>query len=66
MFFYLCPFDVGEDSRTNPFNERGNDENHQGNCEVQLSRLNIVELISRLTNPLKFKIIIYDSKFLMT
>ena len=25
------PFDVGEDSRTNPFEERGNDENHQGN-----------------------------------
>ena len=31
MFFYLFPFDVGEDSRTNPFEERGNDENHQGN-----------------------------------
>ena len=27
----LSPFDVGEDSRTNPFEERGNDENHQGN-----------------------------------
>ena len=25
------PFDVGEDSRMNPFEERGNDENHQGN-----------------------------------
>ena len=25
------PFDVGEDLRTNPFKERGNDENHQGN-----------------------------------
>ncbi|KAH9716808.1 hypothetical protein KPL71_021586 [Citrus sinensis] len=24
-------FDVGEDSRMNPFEERGNDENHQGN-----------------------------------
>ena len=27
----LSPFDVGEDSRMNPFEERGNDENHQGN-----------------------------------
>ncbi|KAH9657953.1 hypothetical protein KPL70_023288 [Citrus sinensis] len=27
----LSPFDVGEDSTTNPFVERGNDENHQGN-----------------------------------
>jgi len=27
----LSPFDVGVDSRTNPFEERGNDENHQGN-----------------------------------
>ena len=27
----LSPFDVGEDSRTNPFEESGNDENHQGN-----------------------------------
>ncbi|KAH9658278.1 hypothetical protein KPL70_023423 [Citrus sinensis] len=27
----LSPFDVVEDSRTNPFEERGNDENHQGN-----------------------------------
>ena len=27
----LSPFDVGEDSRTNPFEERGNDENHQEN-----------------------------------
>ncbi|KAH9769141.1 Endonuclease [Citrus sinensis] len=27
----LSPFDVGEDSRTNPFEERRNDENHQGN-----------------------------------
>ncbi|KAH9734857.1 hypothetical protein KPL71_017535 [Citrus sinensis] len=27
----LSPFDVGEDSRTNPFEERGNYENHQGN-----------------------------------
>ena len=27
----LSPFDVGEDSRTNPFEGRGNDENHQGN-----------------------------------
>ena len=25
----LSPFDVGEDSRTNPFEERGNDENHK-------------------------------------
>lgn len=29
--FDLSPFDVGEDSRTNPFEERENDENHQGN-----------------------------------
>ncbi|KAH9649250.1 hypothetical protein KPL70_025911 [Citrus sinensis] len=28
----LSPFDVGEDSRTNPFEERGSDENHQGNA----------------------------------
>ncbi|KAH9698112.1 Endonuclease [Citrus sinensis] len=27
----LSPFNVGEDSRKNPFEERGNDENHQGN-----------------------------------
>ncbi|KAH9686181.1 Endonuclease [Citrus sinensis] len=27
----LSPFDVGDDWRTNPFEERGNDENHQGN-----------------------------------
>ncbi|KAH9724609.1 Endonuclease [Citrus sinensis] len=27
----LSPFNVDEDSRTNPFEERGNDENHQGN-----------------------------------
>ena len=27
----LSPFDVGEDLRTNPFKERGNDENHQRN-----------------------------------
>ena len=25
----LSPFDVGDDSRTNPFEERGNDENQQ-------------------------------------
>ena len=25
----LSPFDVGDDSRTNPFKERGNDENQQ-------------------------------------
>ncbi|KAH9781057.1 Endonuclease [Citrus sinensis] len=27
----LSPSDVGEDSRMNPFEERGNDKNHQGN-----------------------------------
>ena len=27
--FDLSPFDVGDDSRTNPFEERGNDENQQ-------------------------------------
>ena len=27
----LCPLDVGEDSRVNHFEERGSDENHQGN-----------------------------------
>ena len=27
--FDLSPFDVGDDSRTNPFEERGNDENHK-------------------------------------
>lgn len=27
----LSPFDLGEDSRTNPFEERGSDVNHQGN-----------------------------------
>ena len=27
----LYPFNIGEDSRTNPFEERGNDENHQEN-----------------------------------
>ena len=27
----LSPFNVGEDSRMNSFEERGNDENHQGN-----------------------------------
>ena len=25
----LSPFDVGDNSRTNPFEERGNDENHK-------------------------------------
>ena len=25
----LSPFDVGEDSRTNPFEERGNDEDQE-------------------------------------
>ena len=25
----LSPFDVGDDSRTNPFEERGSDENHK-------------------------------------
>ena len=29
--FDLSPFDVGEDSRMNPFEERENDENYQGN-----------------------------------
>ena len=29
IVFYLSPFDVGDDSRTNPFKERGNDENQQ-------------------------------------
>ena len=29
MFFYLSPFDVGDDSRMNPFEERGNDENYK-------------------------------------
>ena len=27
----ICPFDVGEDLMMNCFEERGNDENHQGN-----------------------------------
>ena len=27
--FYLSPFDVGDDSRMNPFEERGNDENYK-------------------------------------
>ena len=27
----LSPFNVGEDSRMNPFEKRGNDENYQGN-----------------------------------
>ena len=27
--FDLSPFDVGDDSRTNPFEERGNDENYK-------------------------------------
>ena len=27
--FDLSPFDVGDDSRTNPFEERGNNENQQ-------------------------------------
>ena len=30
MFFYLSPFDVGEDSWSNPFEERGNDANQSG------------------------------------
>ena len=29
--FDLSPFDVGKGSRTNSFEERGNDKNHQGN-----------------------------------
>ena len=27
--FDLSPFDIGDDSRMNPFEERGNDENHK-------------------------------------
>ena len=30
-FSNLSPFDVGKNSRTNPFEERENDENHQKN-----------------------------------
>ena len=32
----LSPFDVGEDSRTNPFEERGNDENQQASLKNPL------------------------------
>ncbi|KAH9668398.1 Endonuclease [Citrus sinensis] len=37
----LSPFDVGEDSRTNPFEERGNDENHQGTIKTSSDPLHI-------------------------
>ena len=37
----LSPFDVGEDSRTNPFEERGNDENHQGTIKTSSDPLYI-------------------------
>ena len=31
----LSPFDVGDDLRTNPFQEEGNDENHQeSTCKI--------------------------------
>jgi hypothetical protein len=30
LFLDLSPFDVGEDSRSNPFEERGNDGNQSG------------------------------------
>jgi hypothetical protein len=32
----LSPFDVGDDSRTNPFEERGNDGNQQASLKDQL------------------------------
>ena len=38
----LSPFDVGDNSRTNPFEEKGNDENQQPlriHCMFQLSLL---------------------------
>ena len=34
--FYLSPFDVGDDSRTNPFEERGNVENQQASLKDPL------------------------------
>ena len=34
MFFYLSPFDVGDGSRTNPFEEGGNDENQQASKDL--------------------------------
>jgi hypothetical protein len=32
----LFPFDIGDDSRTNPFEERGNDENQQTSLKDRL------------------------------
>jgi hypothetical protein len=32
----LSPFDIGDDSRTNPFEERGNDENQQASLKDPL------------------------------
>ena len=32
----LSPFDVGNDSRTNPFEEKGNDENQQASLKDSL------------------------------
>jgi hypothetical protein len=36
IFYYPFPFDVGDDSRTNPFEERGNDENQQASLNDPL------------------------------
>ena len=41
----LSPFDVGDDLRTNPFGERGNDENQQASLKNPLHVL--VEPITR-------------------
>ena len=35
-FFDISPFDVGEDLRTNPFEERGNDDNQQASLKDPL------------------------------
>ena len=37
----LSPFNVGQDLRTNPFEERGNDENHQGTIKTSSDPLHI-------------------------
>jgi hypothetical protein len=37
FLIYLSPFDVGDDLRTNPFEERGNDENQQASLKDPLN-----------------------------
>jgi hypothetical protein len=48
--FDIPPFDVGDDLRTNPFEERGNDENQHASLKDPLHVL--VELITRVRSKM--------------